>query len=112
MSVTAKALFGAHFAAATDTVEYTVPAGTRTIIDKFTATNTDGSTRTVTVNIIPSGGSVGNQNIVTSAQSLTTGQSVDLPEQHNQILNAGDTISVIASVASKVVIRASGREIT
>lgn len=111
MSVTAKALFSAHFAGITDTTEYTTPVSTRTIIDKFTATNTDVATRTVTVNLIPSGGSAGSQNIVTSALSLTAGQSVDLPEQHNQILNSGDIISVVASVANKIVIRASGREI-
>lgn len=110
--ITAKPLFDAQFAPATNTIVYTVPALTRTIIDKFTATNTDGSTRTITVNIIPAGGSAGNQNTVTSAQSLTAGLSMELAEQSRQILNAGDMISVIASVASKVVIRASGREIT
>lgn len=111
MTITAKNLAQAQFAPATDTVIYTATDVT-TIVDKFIAANTDSSTRTITVNIIPSGGSVGGQNIITSALSLTAGQSLDLPEQKNQILNPGDMISVKASVASKVVVRVSGREIS
>lgn len=112
MTISAKALIEAKYAAASATTEYTTAANTKTIIDKFTATNTDGSTRTITVHIVPSGGTAGGSNIITSALSMTTGLSVDLPEMKNQILNAGDFIAVLASVASKVVIRASGREIT
>lgn len=112
MSVTAKCLIEAKYAADSDTTEYTTAANTRTIIDKFTATNTDGSDQTITVYIVESGGSVGAEKTITSAQSITAGVSVDLTEMKNQILNAGDFIAAKASVASKVVIRASGREVT
>lgn len=111
MSVTAKPLIQAKFASATDHTEYTVPGSTRAIIDKFTATNTDSSARTVSVNLVPNGGSVGASNLVTSVLSIAAGVSMELPEMKNHILASGDFISVIASVASKVVIRASGREI-
>lgn len=111
MSIAAKNLIEAQFAPNTDMILYTATKVT-TIIDKFTATNTDSGTQTITVNIVPSGGSVGSQNIVTSAFSLTAGTSAALPEQQNQILNPGDMISVKASVASKVVVRANGREIS
>lgn len=112
MSITAKCLIEAKYASDVDTTEYTAPASTRTIIDKFTATNTDGSSRTITVNLVASGGSPDPSNIITSALSIAAGASVDLPEMGYQILNAGDFISAIASVASKVVIRVSGREVT
>ena len=112
MSVTAKCLINAKYAAGSATTEYTVASNTRTIIDKFTATNTDASDRTITVYIVPTGQTAGAQYTVTSAYSITAGASVDLTEMKNQILNAGDFISVAASVASKVVIRASGREVT
>lgn len=112
MSVTARCLIEAKYAANTDTLEYTAPANTRVIVDKFTVTNTDGSSRTITVNIVPSGGSVGASNIITSAQSISAGQSTSLGEMQNHILNAGDTIYVKASVASLLVIRLSGRECT
>jgi hypothetical protein len=112
MTVTAKALIQAKYAADSATTEYTTPANTRTIIDKFTATNTDSSARTLSVHIVASGGTASASNLITSALSIAIGASVDVPEMKNQILNAGDFISVLASVATKVVIRGSGREVT
>jgi hypothetical protein len=111
LSVTAKPLINSKYASNSLTTEYTAPASTRTIIDKFTATNTDSGAQTISVHIVPSGGSAGASNSITSALSIAAGASVNLPEQANQILAAGDFISVVASVASKVVIRASGREV-
>lgn len=112
MSVTAKTLVNAAFAANSDTIVYTVPTGLRTIIDKFTATNTDGSSQTLNVNLIPSSGSVGDSNLIMDATSIATLATKDFTELQNQILSAGDKISVNASVASKIVVRASGREIS
>ncbi len=112
MSVTNKTLIDAKYAANSLTTEYTTPALTTTIIDKFTATNTDSSARTIDVHLVPSGGSADATNKVTAALSIGIGASVDVPEMKNHVLETGDFISVVASVASKVVIRASGREIT
>ncbi len=112
MTVTAKTLINAKYASNADTTEYTAPASTKAIIDKFTATNTDSSARTLSVNLIPSSGSVGGSNLVTSVLSIAAGVSIDLPEMKNHVLMTGDKISCVASVASKVVIRASGREVT
>ena len=89
-----------------------MPAATKAIIDKFTATNNDASPRTVTVNLVASGGSPGASNRITSALSIPAGASVDLPEMKNHVLETGAFISVVASVATMVVIRASGREVT
>ncbi len=112
MTVTAKTLIESHYAGVGNVVEYTVPQDTTTIIDKFTATNTDGSARTITVNLTPNGVATSGANAITSAFSISAGASVELTELKNHILSAGDLINVIASIANKVVIRASGREIT
>lgn len=112
MSVAVKKLISAKYASNSQTTEYTVPVSTKTIIDKFTATNTDSSVRTVSVNLVASGDSASGSNLVTSALSIAAGASVDLPEMKNHVLHAGDFISAIASVSNKVVIRASGREVT
>jgi hypothetical protein len=109
--VTAKALIDAQYANTSATTQYTAPAATRAIIDKFTVTNTDASARTITVNIVPNGQSATGSNTITSALSVAAGASVELAELKNHILSAGDAVSVLASVASKVVIRMSGREI-
>lgn len=110
MTVTAKALIDAKYAASSVATEYT--ASGHTIIDKFTATNTDASAVTLTVYIVPSGGTAGGSNTVISAKSIAAGATSDLSELQNQILNTGDLISVFASTASKMVIRMSGREVT
>jgi hypothetical protein len=112
MSVTAKALFDAHTAQATDNVEYTAPTATHTIIDKFTATNITGSSQTLTINLIPSGGSVATANIITNALSIAAGATVDVTDVKNHILNPGDAISAKCGNASALVIRSSGREVT
>lgn len=112
MTVTAKVLIEAKYAGNGLTTEYTAPSSTKAMIDKFTATNTDSGAQTLSVHLVPNGGSAGASNIVTSLLSIAAGASVDVPELKNHILETGGFVSVVASVASKVVIRASGREIT
>jgi hypothetical protein len=111
-TITAKALADAQYAQVSPTSAiYTAPAATRTIIDKMTATNTDASARTITVNIVPSSGTLGGGNTITSAVSIAAGAVYDLSEMKNQILSSGDGVWASASVGSKVVVRLSGREI-
>jgi hypothetical protein len=112
MSVLAKPLFNAKFAKSSAEVEYTAPNETRTIVDKFTATNTDSGALTLTVHLVPSGGAVATSNMILKAYSIAAGVTFDCTELKNQILNGGDFISIFASSADKVVIRASGREIS
>lgn len=112
MTVTAKALIDSKFAANAATTEYTAPTSTRTIVDKFTATNTDTGAQTITIYLVPNGGTASASNTVIQAKSLSSGSTYDFTELKNQIFNTGDFIAVSASIASKVVIRASGREVT
>jgi hypothetical protein len=113
MSVTAKVLpsTGAQFAANSLTSFYTVPEGTTTIIDKFTAANSDSGSQTLNINIVPSGQSNSDSNSIIRASSMAAGATLDVTAMQNQILAAGDQVFVGASVASKVAIRMSGREI-
>lgn len=111
MSITAKALVGTKYASGSVTLEYTVPSSTRTIIDKFTATNTDSSARTLTVHIVPLADSQGAQHTVVKAKSIAADETFDFTSIQNQILNAGDKFYVTASVGSVVTIRLSGREV-
>lgn len=112
MTVSAKTLIQAKFAAASATAEYSVPTGKRTIVDKFTATNHDASARTLAIHLVPSGGSPAASNQVTKDVTISAGQTLEILDVKNHILEAGDAISVSASVASQVVIRASGREVS
>lgn len=112
MSVTAKVLINAKQAAGSVTTEYTAPSSTRTIIDKFTATNTTGGAVTLTIHIVPSGGSVDATNKILDAYSIAANTFLDLSQMQNHVLAAGDIIAVGASAATSITIRASGRECT
>lgn len=111
VTVTAKPLINTKYASSSATAEYTVAASTKTIVDKFTVTNVTGSAATLTVQIIPSGESVGTQHTVIGSQSISANTTTDLSSLQNQVLTAGDIVRVAAGTASALVIRMSGREV-
>lgn len=112
MSVTAKTLFQALQAQNAETIQYTAPAGTRTIIDKLTGTNTTAAVATLTIKLVASGGAAGVVNTIVSAKTLQPGESYTFPEVVGHVLNPGDFISTLAGTAAAITIRASGREIS
>jgi hypothetical protein len=111
-SVTSKCLVETKYAENAQTGQYTAPVGTRTIIDKFTATNNSGANQTLAINVVPSGGTAGASNLIMPAKTIVNADPPDLmPGLVGRVLNPGDFISVIASAASAIVIRIEGREI-
>lgn len=112
MTVTAKPLFEATQAAAAETTAYTTPAGTRTIIDKMTGTNTTGGVATLTIKLIPNGGAAGASTTIVQAKTLQAGETYTFPEVVGHVLNAGGFISLLASAAASITVRASGREVS
>ena len=112
MSVNVRSLFTPLQAANAETTQYTAPAGVRTIIDKFTGTNTSGAAVTLTVKLVQSAGTPGVANTIVSARSLAVNECYTFPEIVGHVLNPGDFISTLAGAASAITIRASGREVT
>lgn len=112
MSVQAQVLIQAQYASITANLEYTCPAGKRAIIDKFTATNQDAGAIALTIYIVPNGQSATDSNKIIKAVSIAAGATLNISEMQNQILATGDAISVFCTVADKLTIRASGREIS
>lgn len=110
MSVTAKPIIPAKIAENAQTTQYTA-TGVRTIIDKFTATNYSASAATLSVNLITSADSAGNQNLIVKAKSINAGETYTFPELVGHVLGNGDFISTLAGTASAIAIRASGREV-
>ena len=111
MTVTAKVLIPAKIAESSQTTQYTATNVT-TIIDKFTATNYSSGAVTISVNLVTSGGTAGNDNLITKTKSLQPAEVYTFPEIVGQILAPSGFISTIASAATSVNIRASGREVT
>jgi hypothetical protein len=112
MTVVAQTLISAQQAPAAQTTLYPSPASTRTIIDKFTGTNTTAATAKLTVNLVKSGGAASAANVISSAVSIAPGQAYTFPELIGHVLDAGDFISVLADTAAAITVRASGRQVT
>ena len=111
MSVTVKVLIPAKTAESVQTTQYTA-TGVTTIIDKFTATNYSANAATISVNLVTSADTAGNQNLIVKTKTLQATESYTFPELVGHVLAPGGFISTIAGTASAINIRASGREVT
>ena len=111
MTVTVRVLIPAKTAESIQTTQYTASDVT-TIIDKFTATNYSASPAALSVNIVTSGDTSGNQNLITKTKTLAAAEVYTFPEIVGQVLVTGGFISTIAGAASAINIRASGREVS
>jgi hypothetical protein len=113
MTVTARNLVPAKLVEDTQTTQYIVPTNaSATIIDKFTATNISGSTATISVNLVTGSDTPGNNYLITKTKSLAASEVYTFPELVGQIMPTASFISTIASAASAINMRVSGREIT
>ena len=111
MAVTVKVLIPAQTVANSQTTLYTAN-GVTTVVDKVTATNYSATAATISVNVVTSGDTAGNQNLITKAKTLQPAEVYTFPELVGQVLAPGGFISTLAGTASAINIRASGREIS
>lgn len=111
MTVTVKVLIPAKQAENVQTTQYTAN-NCKTIIDKITATNTSASNVSISVNLVTTGGSPGTINLIVDTRNISPDETYTFPELVGHSLEAGGFISTIASAATSLTIRASGREIT
>lgn len=111
MTVTVKNIIPRKQAEALQTTQYTA-TNCKTVIDKFTVTNTTAAPVTITVNLVASGGVAGASNTVVSAKSIAAGETYNCPELVGQSLENLGFISTLASAATSLTISATGREIT
>ena len=111
MAVNVKVLIPAKIAENTQTTQYTA-TNVSAIIDKFTATNYSASAATLSVNLVTQFDSSGNQNLIIKQKTLLPSETYTFPELVGHVLQAGGFISTLASAASAINIRSSGREIS
>jgi hypothetical protein len=83
-----------------------------TLIDKFTATNYTAGAVTLSINLVTAADTAGNQNLIVKTKSLAAGETYTFPEIVGHVLGPSDFISTIASAATSINIRATGRQIT
>jgi P pilus assembly chaperone PapD len=111
MTVSIKVLIPPKQAEGTQTTQYTA-VNCKAIIDKFTATNTTAGNVTISVNLVTVAGSAAVSNLIVDTRSIAPDETYTFPELVGQALESGSFISTIASAATSLTIRASGREIT
>lgn len=111
MAVIAKAIIPAKQAENVQTTQYTA-VNCRTIIDKFTVTNTSSGNVTFSVNLVPAAGSAAAGNLIIDSRAVAPDETYVCPELIGQVLEPNSFISTIAGAATSLTIRASGREIT
>jgi len=111
MAVTVKNIIPRKQAEAVQTSQYTA-VNCKTIIDKFTATNTSAAPVLFSVNLIALAGAASDSNLVLKQRSIAPGETYTCPELVGQTLEAGGFISTLAGAATSITISASGREIT
>jgi hypothetical protein len=111
MSVQIKVLIPAKQAESTQITQYTA-VNAKAIIDKFTATNTSGGNVTISVNLVTAGGSATASNLIVDSRAIAPDETYTFPELVGQVLEPGSFISTIASAATSLTLRASGREVT
>ena len=86
--------------------------GVTAIIDKFTATNYSATAATISVNLVTSGGTAGNNDLIVKTKTLQASETYTFPELVGHVLRPGGFISTLAGTASAINIRVSGREVT
>jgi len=111
MTVTVKNIIPRKQAENAQTTQYTA-TNCKTIIDKFTVTNTTAAPVTFACNLVASGGAAGASNLVLSTKSIAAGETYTCPELVGQTLEPSGFISTLAGAAASLTISASGREIT
>ena len=111
MTVTVKVLIPAKTAENAQTTQYTA-TGVTALIDKMTATNYSAAVSTISVNLVTGASTAGNNNLIVKTKTLQAGETYTFPEIVGAALEPGGFISTIASAASAINIRASGREIS
>jgi hypothetical protein len=94
-------LFAKQLTAA-EAAQYTAPANSAVKIISAVLCNTSAANATISVSVVPTGGTAGPANRILSSFTLAPADSLTLTEIEGAMLGPGDSISAISSVASVV----------
>lgn len=111
MAVTLKNIIPAKQAENAQTTQYTA-VNCKTVIDKFTITNTTAANALFSCNLVVSGGAAADSNLIIDGRAIGPGETYSAVELVGQVLEPSGFISTLAGTAAALTIRASGREIT
>ena len=89
---------------------FTVADGTTIKVEHIQATNTSASPVTLSIHVIPSGGSIGATNLHLDTLSIGANTTVRIDEMLHDMWTTGDVIQVYASTTAVVNLRGWGTE--
>lgn len=111
MAVTVVNIVPRKQAEAVQTSQYTA-VNCKTVIDKFTVTNTTAAPVLFSANLVASGGTASDANVLIKTRAIAALETYNCPELVGQSLESGGFISTLAGAATSLTISATGREIT
>lgn len=88
----------------TDVNLYECPVSTTARVIKCTVTNDTTTAATISFNKVPAGGSVGDTNLILNAKAIGSKETYECPEIVGQVLEAGDKMYAVASVADQLTV--------
>jgi len=109
MAQTAKRIISGSALTGSAATYYTAATGMTTVIKKLVFCNTTAGTVNVTVYLIPSGGTAGTTNTLTTSKSLVSNETWSCPDAENMVLEQG---GFIQALGDGVTIMGSGIEVT
>lgn len=86
---------------------FTVPPEQEAEVATFSVTNTTALAATLSIHIVPSGGTIGATNLVISALSVAMNDTVSLKDELAGLWDAGDTIQVFSGTPAALSVRGS-----
>jgi hypothetical protein len=93
---------------------YTCPQGEQIVIDNVLICNTTGTAATVTLDVVPSGGTAGVTHRIAAALSVALNATVSLAASVAPlgiVLEEGDTINGLQGTGSALTVTVSGRAV-
>lgn len=103
-----KKLAPVKFMELAQTTQYTVPPGTTTLLDGLEVVNATAAAATFSARIVNSGDTLGPEHILVPTTSVPANSKVTVLS--GKWINAGDSVSTIASAASTITMHLGGRE--
>lgn len=91
---------------------YSAPDNTKTILKKLTFTNSTAGSLTITVYLVPAGGTADATNILLDAFSIAAHTCYEATVAEGHVMNAEDTLQALASANTSIDIMGSGVELT
>ena len=111
MTITVTNIIPPKQAEIAQTTQYT-SLNCKTVIDKFTVTNTGSANAVITVNLVPKDAAPTDANTMLKSRAIAPGETYTCPELVGQVLEPGGYISTLAGAASVLTINSAGRQIT